>query len=75
MTPTAEQMRRLARDWRQFAGNTIKRIEFRSGTFYAFGSELGMLRLHYVYRGTPSRARAFKSPSADTWVFALETDL
>jgi hypothetical protein len=71
MTTTADQMTRLERDWRGYAGDEPIAVEQIGGAVYAFGSELACLRLYHKYTGA-SNVRAAYSVNRKTWYFSLE---
>lgn len=68
MTPN--QLERLKRDWTRYAKEPIEVEEIKDGR-YAYGSELAMYRLHYVYRKCET-ARVEYSANLGTWFFCLE---
>jgi hypothetical protein len=60
------------REFEKHAKETLDVISL-GGALYAFGSELGCLRLERVYRYCGDRAKADFSEARQTWYFRLET--
>ena len=73
MEPTQQQLDRLKTDWEKLAKEPVE-IRYVGGTFYAFGSELAMLRLCYAYRYSDKDKVAFGfSKNMEAW-FSLDTE-
>lgn len=74
MEPTQQQLDRLKSDWEKFAKEPVE-IRYVGGTFYAFGSELATLRLHYAYRYSDKDKVTFGfSKNMEAWFFSLDTE-
>jgi hypothetical protein len=72
MKVTAEQLKRVTKDFMEMAGEGVE-VEEIDGWFYAYGSELACLRLEHKYNS--KKARAEFSKNLNTWFFVLETNL
>ena len=68
---TEAQKNRVTADWIKIAGEAVE-IENRSGTYYAYGSEIACLRLAYKFRCSGDRIAAKFSENLKTWFFRLE---
>ena len=67
-TPTPSQIARTEKEYASIAGEYVK-VEYVSGTLYAFCSELGTLRL---FRKMPNMRQGF-SENMNTFFFCVET--
>lgn len=76
MTITTNQIERVQNDWTSIAKENV-RVEFISGTFYGFCSELAALRLAVKYTKSlaDGTAKADYSENLKSWFFRLETSL
>lgn len=70
MEITSNQIERVRRDWLTIAGEQIE-VTFISGTFFAYGSELAMLRLLKAYRQNKSAHQSYSS-NASKFYFSLD---
>ena len=68
---TDSQRQRVASDFQQYAGDEPIRFEQIKACFYAFGSELAVLRILNKYRWC-KKARAGYIENLQTWFFGLE---
>lgn len=57
-------------EWEKVAKEKIT-VEYIGGAYYAYGTELAMLRLSHRYHGN-NKARAGLSSNLNTWYFRLE---
>lgn len=74
MTPTEKQILSLQDDWRIIAKEDVK-VEFISGTYYGFCSELAALRLEHKYGTSSGKVAAGYSANLKSYYFKLETNL
>jgi hypothetical protein len=75
VTITPNKIKRVADDWAQIAGESVE-VEFISGTFYGFCSELGTLRLFKKYNAFSRNLGndAGYSANLKRFYFRLETN-
>ena len=67
---TEHQIMRLTKDLSAIAKEPIT-VEHSKGAYYAFGSELAVLRLFHKYNSP--KCRAGYSENMKTWYFSIET--
>lgn len=67
---TTAAIARTTGEWEKVAKEKIS-VEYISGAYYAYGSELAMLRLEHHYYGN-QKAKAAFSTNLTTWYFRLE---
>lgn len=67
---STDTIARITAMWEKVAKEKIT-VEYIDGTYYAYGSELAMLRLEHYYYGNPKAKAAF-STNLKTWYFRLE---
>ncbi len=68
---TEQQLKRVTLGWSIIAGESVT-VENIGGTYYAYGSELGCLRLYYAFRKCGDRAATEYSKNLSTFYFRLE---
>ena len=71
MSATQTQVKKLTKAWSKLAESAVE-VEELKGTFYAYGSELAVRRIHYAYKYAINRAVVNYSTNLETWYFRLE---
>ena len=76
-TLTENRLKQLSHDWLKVSKEPIQ-VEQIKGSFYAFGSELAVLRLFKYYSGNylgNKKVASGYSENKKNWYFVLETEL
>jgi hypothetical protein len=70
MYPTEEQTKRIAREYKEIAGDVVE-VEFIGDAMYVFSSEIGCLRLYKKFNGC---GNVKFSINRNTWFYVKELE-